>query len=342
MRWAAFNYFELLLFMPVVMIFFLFAFARKKKALYEFARKGIIEKLTYSVSFRRQYIKASIIILGMVCLIIALARPQYGIKEELVTQKGIDIILAIDVSNSMNAEDIKPSRLDRVKLAIKDLILKLQGDRVGIVAFSGEAFLQCPLTIDYSAVDMLTDMLNTSVVPRPGTNIEKAISVARQAFKARERQYKLLVIMTDGEETDGNALEAAKKAAEEGIVIYTIGLGSPEGAPIPVYDKSGKVVDVKKDRNGKEVISRLDDKLLKEIAKSAGGKYFSDRGSGKEVEEICKQILTMEKRDLQSNLYSNFEERFQYPLIAGLLLLVAEFLISERARPKKKWSGRFE
>ena len=342
MRWAAFTYFQLLLFMPVVMIFFLFAFGRKKRALYEFARKGIIEKLTYSVSFRRQYIKASIIILGMIFLIIALARPQYGIKEELVTQKGIDIMLAIDTSHSMDAEDIKPTRLERVKLAIKDLILKLQGDRVGIVAFSGEAFLQCPLTIDYSAVDMMTDMLNTGVVPKPGTNIEKAISVSGQAFKAKERQYKLLIIMTDGEETTGNALEAAKEAAGEGIVIYTIGLGSPEGAPIPVHDKTGKIVDVRKDRAGKEVISRLDSKLLKEIAKTAGGKYFSDTGSGKEVEEICNQILTMEKRDLQSNLYSNFEERFQYPLIAGFILLVVEFLISERARPKKKWSGRFE
>jgi Ca-activated chloride channel family protein len=342
MRWAAFAYFELLLFIPVVMIFFLFAFTRKKKALYEFARKGMIEKLTSSVSFFRQYIKASIIIFSMIFLIIALARPQYGIKEELVTQKGIDIILAIDTSYSMDAEDIKPARLARVKLAIKDLILKLQGDRVGIVAFSGESFLQCPLTIDYSAVDMMTDILNTGAVPKPGTNIEKAINVARQAFKAKERQYKLLIIMTDGEETAGNALEAAREAAGEGIVIYTIGLGSPEGAPIPVYDKSGKVIDVKKDRRGKEVISRLDEKLLKEIAKTAGGKYFSDTGSGKEVEEICKQILTMEKRDLQSNLYSNFEERFQYPLIAGFILLVIEFLVSERARPKKKWIGRFE
>jgi len=342
MRWAAFSYFQLLLFIPVVMIFFLFAFTRKRKALYEFARKGIIEKLTYSVSFRRQYIKASIIILGMIFLITALARPQYGVKEDLVTQKGIDIILAVDTSRSMDAEDIKPTRLERVKLAIKDLTSKLQGDRVGIVAFSGEAFLQCPLTIDYSAVDMMADMINTTIVPKPGTDIEKAILVSRKAFKAKERQYKLLIIMTDGEETAGNALEAAKEAAGEGIVVYTIGLGSPEGAPIPVHDKSGKIVDVKKDRTGKEVISRLDSKLLKEIAKTAGGKYFSDTGSGKEVEEICKQILAMEKRDLQSNLYSNFEERFQYPLIAGFLLLVAEFLISERARPKKKWSGRFE
>lgn len=341
MKWAGAIYFNLFWFLPFIVLFYILAFRRKRNALYLFARAGILEKLTPSLSFRRQYVKAVMIIFAIIFIIFALARPQYGVKEELVTQKGVDIIVAVDTSFSMNAEDIKPNRLEKVKLSLKDFLGKLQGDRVGLVVFSGDAILYCPLTVDYSAVDMMTDIIDTNAIPKPGTNIERAIRVSRECFKSGKKQSKVLIIMTDGENLQGNPFEAAKDALKDGIAVYTIGIGSPEGAPIPVKDENGKIVDTKKDWNGKDVISKLDEKALKEISKAGGGKYFRVSGSGEELEEICKSILAMEKSDFQSNLYSRYEDRFQYPLFVAFFLICIEFFIDKR-RSFKKSGGRFE
>jgi Ca-activated chloride channel family protein len=341
MRWAGTIYFNLFWFLPFIVLFFILAFRRKKKNLYLFAKAGILEKLTPSLSFRRQYIKAVIIVFAIIFIIFSLTRPQYGVKEELVTQKGIDIIVAVDTSFSMNAEDIKPNRLEKVKLSLKDFLGKLQGDRVGLVVFSGDAILYCPLTVDYSAVDMMTDIIDTNAIPKPGTNIERAIRISKECFKARNRQHKVLIIMTDGENLQGNPYDAAKDASKDGISIYTIGIGSPEGAPIPIKDEKGKIIDTKKDWYGKDVISKLDENSLKEIAKAGGGKYFRVSSSGQELEEICKNILSMEKSDFQSNLYSRYEDRFQYPLFLAFFLICIEFFIDER-RTFKKSGGRFE
>jgi len=342
MEWGAVNYFYLLCLIPFIAIFYILAFWKKKRALKKFASPDILEKLIPSISFGRQYFRAFLMIFALVLLIISLARPQYGVKEELVTHRGVDIILAIDTSDSMMAEDISPNRLDAVKIAVQDLLGRLQGDRVGLVLFSGESFLNCPLTIDYGALEMFIEIMDTDIIPQPGTNIEKAIETAQAAFETKERQYKVLIIMTDGENHQGNPVGAAKKAAEEGIVIYTIGLGSPEGAPIPVKDGEGRIVDTKRDRQGEQVISRLDEGILKDIAREGNGKYFRVTSSGNEIEEICSEILNMEKKDFQSKLYTTYVDRFQYPLFMAFILILWEFFFDERKKSMRKWSGRFE
>lgn len=343
MRWADSGFLSLLWFLPFFILFYIFVFRRKKKGLEQFAKAGILEKLLPSVSFRRQYFKAFLVIIAFILLVFSIARPRYGVKDELVTHQGVDIMLAIDVSASMNAEDIKPSRLERVKLAIKDILAKLDGDRAGLIAFSGESILECPLTIDYGAVEMLVDIMDTNIIQEPGTNMEKAIETAMMAFEAKERLYKVLIIITDGENHLGDPVAMAKKASEEGIVIYTIGVGSQEGAPIPTgKDQEGKVIDTKKDRYGVEVISRLDEDILKKVAEEGNGKYFPLTPTGKELEEIISEIMNMEKKEFQSKLYTNYIERFQYPLFIAFVLLILEFMFDGRARAKRKWSGRFE
>jgi Ca-activated chloride channel family protein len=248
----------------------------------------------------------------------------------MVRRKGLDLVIALDTSYSMNAEDVAPSRLEKAKREIRSLIARLKGDRVGLVAFAGTAVLYCPLTLDYGAANLFLDLLDTGVIPEPGTALAPAIETATSAFSATERKYKVLVLFTDGEDLQGDLPAAVEKARDGGVIIYTVGIGTPEGKPIPVRDEKGDIVEYRKDSGGQIVVSRLDERSLAQIAVSAGGRYFRASASENELDAIYDEISKQEKKELESRLFQNFEDRYQYPLALAIAFLVAELWMSER------------
>jgi Ca-activated chloride channel family protein len=272
------------------------------------------------------------LVLAVSLMLFSLARPQWGFEWQEVKRSGIDVLIAIDVSKSMLATDVKPNRLERSKFAVKDMVKKLSGDRIGLVAFAGTAFLQCPMTIDYNGFLLALDDLNTDTIPRPGTSMTGAIRQALEAFKGPDKKYKTLVIITDGEDFEGDALKAAAQAAAEGMKIYCVGVGTSEGELIPAgYEGGGRTYLA--DKSGNIVKTRLNEELLKKIAISTGGSYVRatqrDFGLGLLYDKSISQI---EKRDIESKMKRRYEERYQIFLAAALALLFLEGLISERRR----------
>jgi Ca-activated chloride channel family protein len=268
-------------------------------------------------------------------LVLALARPQWGAKVEEVRRKGVDVIIAMDVSASMLAEDVKPSRLARAREEVDTLIDSLEGDRVGLVAFAGEATVACPLTLDYSAAKVFLDVLDPALVPVPGTAIASAIRKSTEAFGSKDKRYKVLVLITDGEDHEKDAVDAAKEAAAAGVVLYTLGVGSGSGSPIPVRGEDGSVGGYKKDREGKIVTSRLNPVKLAEIAEAAGGRYLPLTPEGREIREIQDRIALMEHRQVGSRFITTYEERYQIPLAVALGALILEAGIGGRLFPGK-------
>ena len=307
-----------------------------------FGNLALVEKLSASVSRKAQIWKVILWILAVGVLLLALSRPQFGTKLRTVKREGQDIIIALDVSTSMLAEDIKPNRLEKAKHEVSSLIDRLEGDRVGLIAFSGKAFVQCPLTLDYSAAKMFLDMLKPGIIPVPGTRIDEALQKAIDAFVAKERKHKVLILITDGEEHDGKALEKAKAAAIDGIVIYTVGIGSLQGVPIPLYDERGRQTGFKKDRQGEVVMTVLDELTLEKIALETQGKYYRATPGEAELDKIYDDISKMEKKALASQQFTQYEDRFQGFVAVALILLVIEILIPERRRLRREWKGRFQ
>lgn len=312
--------------------FFFWADARRKKALETFADKNLLAGLIASFDIRRHRLKQALIIASLSLAVFSLMRPQWGFRWQEIKRRGLDIFVAVDVSNSMLAEDIKPSRLERTKLALADFVKRLKGDRIGLIAFSGSAFVQCPLTVDYNGFLLSVESLNSDTIPRGGTSISSAIRQAMESYEGGLKKYKALIIITDGEDHEGNSAEAAESAQKEGIKIFCIGIGTNEGELIPVADESGNKVFLK-DKSGAVVKSRLDEAALQKIALATGGSYV--RASAREfgLDLIYKEKLSeMEKRELESKMSKQHEERFQIPLLAAFLLLTIEFLLSDRKK----------
>ncbi len=326
-----------LLIIPILWFYFKFRNARESKRISEFASPNLLQKLTANVNVIGRKVRMILILSALALFVLALAGPKYGTHTIMVKRKGVDIIIAVDTSNSMLAEDNNrpPNRLTRAKYEIASLIdEKLKGDRIGIVAFAGDAFIQCPLTVDYSAAKMFLDILSTNLIPVQGTNIGKAIEVASKAFKEKEKQQKVLIIITDGENFEGDPVSAAKEAAKKGIIIYTIGIGNPAGEPIPMRDANGNLIGYKKDSKGNVVVSRLDENTLQSIAEAGNGKYFHTSPGGKELDKIYDEISGMEKKEFKGRLMTVYEERFQVPLIIGMILFAFGIFIPERKRGK--------
>jgi Ca-activated chloride channel family protein len=244
----------------------------------------------------------------------------------------------------MKAEDLKPNRLEKAKFEIRNLIARLHGDRIGLIVFAGEAYVQFPLTTDYGAAGLFLDAVDVDAVPVPGTNIAGAIERALESFKpdeeepGTEKATSVLVIITDGENTEGDATEAAEEAAGSGVLLYTIGMGSPAGAPIPVYGSSGRQVDFKRDRRGNVVISRLDEIALEKIATIGRGVYFRGTTGQDELEQITKNISALQKREYGVKQFTDFEDRFQWFLLPAFLLLLAELALADR---RSAWLARW-
>jgi Ca-activated chloride channel family protein len=326
---------------PVLIIFFIWATKYKQSLLKRFGNLDILEKLMQNYSRGRRNLKIILLIVSYIFFCFALANPQIGTKLEEVTRQGVDIIVAMDVSASMLAEDIKPSRLEKAKHEVSELIDLLQGDRIGLVAFAGIPHVQCPLTLDYSAAKLFLTIINTEIIPQPGTAVGAAIKTAVNSFNTEERKYKVLILITDGEDHESDPLEAAKEAEQQGVIIYTVGIGSPQGVPIPLYDQHGNQNGFKKDRQGNVVTTKLDVVTLQKIAYQTGGKYFLASTGEAELQEIYKDISALEEKELVSRQFSQYEDRFQIFLAIGLIFLCLEIIIPERKKVKTEWRGRF-
>jgi Ca-activated chloride channel family protein len=321
--------------------FFIWTIRYKNQLLHRFGNLEILQKLMRNFSRGRRNFKIILLIFSYVFFVIALANPQIGTKLEEVTREGIDIIVALDVSQSMLAEDIKPNRLEKAKYEVNKLLNLLQGDRIGLVAFAGIAHIQCPLTLDYSAARLFLSIIDVDLIPQPGTAIGNAIRTSVKGFNAKERKYKVMILITDGEDHETDPLEAAKEAEQEGVIIYTVGIGSPQGVPIPQYNRSGVQTGFKKDRSGAVITTKLDVVALQKIAYQTGGKYYLASSGEAELEEIYSDISELEKKELISKQFSQYEDRYQIFLAFGFICLLAETLIPERKKLKAEWRGRF-
>jgi len=342
MRIAEIDFiYVLLILLPLLIVFYWFVFRMKKKAKERFGNLALMEKLSLSFNPKKQRWKVVLILLGIFFLLFSLARPQLGTKLALMKREGVDIVIAIDVSFSMMAEDIKPNRLEKAKQEVNGLISRMRGDRVGLVAFAGVPFVQCPLTLDYSAAKLFLDIIDVNLIPQPGTAIGDAIRTSIEAFNQKERKYKVLILLTDGEDHDSDPLGAAEEAAKEGIRIYTIGIGSVQGEPIPLKNNQGLVTGFRKDKEGSVVVSRLDEVTLQKIALTTGGKYYHATSGEMELDKIYDEISKMEKKELEGRLLTQYEDRYQYFLLLSVILLTIEFLLSER-RSRKAVEGSKE
>ncbi len=321
----------LLVIPPAMVAFFWWAWRARQRLVTQFIQARLLPGLTVGISTRRQRVGLACLVLAVVCLILALARPQWDFEWEEAKQRGLDIVIAIDTSKSMLAEDIAPNRLARAKLSALDLMQQARSDRLGLVAFAGSAFLQCPLTVDDVAFRQSVESLDVNTIPQGGTALAEAIETAMTAFKEGEN-YKVLVLLTDGEDHDSGALEAARKAAQAGLQIFTIGIGSAEGELLPMKDGKGRT-DYVRDEQGNVVKSHLNETLLQDIARtSAKGFYLPLRGA-KTMDVLYAQGLApLPKSESEAKLIKRYHERFHWPLGLAIVLLAAEILFPERKR----------
>jgi len=321
---------------PLLIALFIRSERRGLKRLQEFVSARLLPQLAGTVNRPRRILRFALQLLGLALAIVSLAQPRWGYTFEDVKRKGLDLLIAVDTSRSMLSNDVQPTRLDRVKLAIQDLISQLQGDRVGLIAFAGRAFLQAPLTIDYEAVVEAVNDLDTKTIPEGGTNISSAITLATQSFGKSAMGNRALVIFTDGEELSGDAVKTAKEAADAGVRIFTVGVGTPQGSLIPVTGDDGQTSFVK-DSSGQVVKSKLDDKRLREIAQTTGGFYLHLENGPRTMQQIQNEGLAkMQAAEMDVRLSRRPIERYEWPLGAALIALALSILIPERKRARQR------
>lgn len=333
MRFAEPINFLILIAVLFLGIFVFWSLSRKKKMIERFGDLPLILKNSPYISFVRQRTKATILLVALALMAVVLSRLQFGTHLELLKREGLDIVVALDVSNSMMARDMNPNRLEKAKQEIIGIIDRLQGDRISLVAFAGEAFIQCPLTLDYAAARFLLNATDTRSVSVQGTSLTSAIEMATKAYNQKEKKHKVMLLLTDGEDHEGGVLEAAEEARRHGIRIYTVGIGNPAGEPIPILDRVGKQVGFKKDENGEVIISAVDEETLQKIALATGGKYYRASAGEIELDRIFDEISQLEKKELEGTLVTRYDDRFQWPLLVVILFVVGEFFVPERKKP---------
>jgi Ca-activated chloride channel family protein len=323
--------------LPLLAWFLWWAWRKKQALMTRFIQARLLPQLTVRMSALRQKIRLALIGLAVTCAFLALARPQWGFKWEEAKTRGLDIVVAIDTSRSMLAPDIQPNRLTRAKLAALDLMRLARNDRLGLVAFAGTAFLQCPLTLDDEAFRQSVELLSTDIIPQGGSALAEAIQVALTAFKEEEGDnFKVLVLFSDGEDHESGALEAAKTAAKDGLIIYTVGVGTPEGELLQVTEENGRKTFVKDDA-GNVVKSRLNETLLTQIATETKGFYLNLRGA-KTIETLFEHergLRSLPKSDISAKFVQAYYERYQWPLALAILCLIAELLLPHPQRARR-------
>lgn len=332
-RIANIEFLWLLALLPVVWIVFIIFRRWQKNSLAIFAEKHLLTALIPSLSLKKAVYKMYLFTGVYTLIVIGLANPQIGSKLEEVKREGVDIMIALDLSNSMNAEDLIPNRLERSKRAIQQFIDQLHSDRIGIVIFGGQAYTQLPITTDYAAAKLFLSTISTDIIPTQGTAIGAAIDLCMDAFNFETASSKTIVVISDGENHEDDAQSAAKKAASKGVKVHTIGVGSPQGAPIPIY-RGNQQVGFRKDKEGNTVVSKLNEEMLKEIAVAGNGIYVHATNNQGGLSYIMDEINSLEKAELGSKVFTDYEDRFQYFIGAALILLLLEILLSNKKATK--------
>ncbi|WP_405574146.1 vWA domain-containing protein [Winogradskyella sp. Asnod2-B02-A] len=322
-------WFWTLLVIPVIILMFLLLQFWRRSTQKKFADSALLKRLSPNQSLFKSVLKVFVLCSAFACLSIALVNPKIGTKLETVRSEGVDLVFAIDVSKSMLAEDIAPNRLDKSKQLVTQIINSLVSDRVGIIAYAGKAFPQLPITTDYASAKMFLQNMNTDMLSSQGTAISEAIQLSKTYFDNEDQSNRVLIIISDGEDHDGDALDVAEEAAEQGIRILTIGVGDLKGGPIPIK-RNGVILNYKKDNNGETVITRLDETTLKEIAAEANGVYMNGSNTAEVVSTIKNELDKMDKQEFESKQIADFKDQFQWFLAFGILLLFIDIFLLER------------
>jgi Ca-activated chloride channel family protein len=322
------EYLYALLVIPALIAFFWYSRIQRKKALALFGQKEILSVLMPNVSTTRPVLKFIVLMLALASIIVGVARPQFGSKLRTEKRKGIELIIAVDVSNSMMAEDIQPNRLERAKRAISQLVDKLSSDKIGLIVFAGEAYTQLPITADYVSAKLFLNSIGPNMVPTQGTAIGAAIELGVKSFNPQFIGSKAMIIITDGENHEDDAVGAAKVASDQGIVIYTVGMGSPQGGPIP--DLANGPRSYRTDRQGNTIVTKLDEAMLQKIAEAGKGAYVRANNAQVGLNSLFDEVNKMEKTELETQSYADYDDQFQYFIGFGLFLILLDFMILER------------
>ena len=323
------TYLYLLLLLPFLAAFYLYSNYRRRKAIRKFGDPVLMAQLMPDVSKYRPDVKFWLVFAAIGLFAVLLARPQFGSKLETVKRQGVEVMIALDISNSMLAQDVQPSRLEKAKRLVAQLVDKMENDKVGMIVFAGDAFTQLPITSDYISAKMFLESINPSLISKQGTAIGAAINLATRSFTPQEGVGRAVIVITDGENHEGGAVEAAKAAAEKGIQVSVLGVGTPDGASIPVEGTN----DFRRDRDGNVVVTRLNEQMCQEIAQAGDGIYVRVDNSNAAQKVIAQEINKMAKADVETLVYTEFNEQFQAVAWIILLLLLAEMLILERKNP---------
>ena len=342
MTFAELHMLYLIWLVPVVVALFVWGAARRRHILSSFASAKSRESVLPEKTTGRRRVKAGLMVSAVLFLILALAGPRYGYVWQEVERKGVDIIVALDCSKSMLAGDVNPSRLARAKREIIDLLAMLEGDRIGLVAFAGDAFVQSPLTVDYTAAAMFLNAMEPDMMPIQGTDLGEGLRMSLDALDEAAREDRLIVVVTDGEDHEGAIDEQLQRAADGGVQIHTVGIGSTEGVPIPEIDAGGVRRGFKRDEEGNVVTTHLDEGTLRRMAEATGGRYVRVAPGLTTFEELVDEIASGEGEEFEAREITQFEEQYQIFLALALALLFVEALVPERRRTTEAWSGRFE
>ena len=340
-RYSHPEMFFLLLPFTIMLIWYLYKGKKIRSNFSDIGIKSVRSFLFNHVKDRHVNLRSRLLILGVLFMILASIGPQVGVKLTELTRQGVDIFILLDTSTSMNATDVKPSRMEKAKYELDRLLNDLNGDRVGLIAFAGSAHLHCPLTEDYSAARLFLNMMDTNLIYNQGTNLAEAIKLALENIEGDDSKFKVILLVSDGEDHQGVALDVAKQAKEKGVIIHSLGVGTIAGAPIPLMDEKGNRIEFKKNKNGQIVTSTLNELVLHEISDMANGMFVRIENQANAILPILSVIKEMEKKEIKSHVFSQYENRFQFFLIIGLLFFIIEFFISTRNDKEMIWQGRF-
>ena len=323
MRFATPEYLYLLVLVPLLLLVYLYSNYRRRKRLKEYGDADLLKELMPDVSAYRPNVKFWLSTIALALLVVVLARPQFGSKMESVTRQGIEVVIALDISNSMLAEDIAPNRLEKSKKIISKLIDKFENDKIGLIVFAGDAFVQLPITNDFVSAKMFMETISPALITRQGTDIGAAINLAMKSFTPEKEVGKAVIVITDGENHEGGAEEAARAAVEKGMSVYILGVGSPDGAPIPTEGSN----DYRRDKNGNVIVTKLNEEMSQNIAKAGNGAYIRVDNTNNAQKLLEKQLDKLANADVTTEVYTDYDEQFHFVALLVLLFLVMDILI---------------
>ena len=322
-------YLYLFLVLPFLVVFYLYSNYRRRKRIRRYGDPELLARLMPDVSKYRPDIKFWLLFAALVMVIFMLARPQFGSKMETVKRQGVETVVALDISNSMLAQDVTPSRLDKSKKLVSRLVETFNNDKVAMIVFAGEAFTQLPITSDYVSAKMFLETITPSLISTQGTDIKAAINLAMRSFTSNEGVGRAIVLITDGENHEGGAIEAAKEAADKGVRVFVLGVGSPDGAPIP----AGETNEFRRDKDGNVIVTRLNEQMCQEIAKAGNGIYVRVDNTNRAEKALNAEIAKLAKADVETQIFTEFDEQFQVLAWLALILLAAEVMLLNRRNP---------